>query len=1343
MDCRGVANESNAALRRRFGQQTKEMNEEARKHALALQAQANLEAAKQRARDRQRMAKPYADATAKAKEHYAETETKLREKLGTEERKMQQQAAVWREAERGRTREKVALERAKNAQRLEKMRESRDEDYTRREIRKLAGELTKLYDHPKEGKYIPDHLVDKVLPVVQLANEAVGNREAAQRVAQWMHRDEKGYRYTPAQDTKAGMEKAVDGLRRGIKAEIEAGERANLEWEQSGLADAIDNWLADVNQNREREIARVEATIRETQKWGEEYGGIDGTAMEAYLDALRTELNGYRNGGMAALSAEELRGLRDILDQTVHIIKIDNVVVGAQEDAAIDEFAEGTKEELKEAGGVSRKNGWLGKLDRKFNSYRMNTMNIERMFERMGGYAHGGYMENLGKMLNDGQRKKTKILIEGTRIFDNVTGKAHERELYHFTHDLIDIGLVDEAGKTRRITHNQLAELYLQLQNWQGLHHILHGGITLDNMEAWVKGDSELAELDRETVRVGEMNLRDAEGKLLRAQDIAVDEDAARRNLLDEIDKNLTDFDRAWIEDYRKLNELMSGYINETILLLSGVRKATTDNYININVDQDTNPEQNTGIRYDNSVGNPGWLNHRVNSAKPVLLVGLVQQANTSIENTAQYAGMAIPLRNAEKILNSMQDGKTLFTQVEKTWGKVGRAYLNKALADLCGVKDSRAVGDGLFSRMRSMAAQAVLNANVNVTLLQAASLPTATAELGWGSTGPAAVQFGKNILPGELAKIEARMAEHGEELLQYRLRGTGHAELGSAGAQKAGLQRAHDAARNSDNKALRTAVSLWTGGITKMDEITVAALWAGCENYVKNHPAEFSEGAEVTDSKAYWAAVNEKFQRVVERTQPNYTGMQRTGMQRTTNEMAKFLMMFSTQRQQNAQIWTASVEDVIAQYDRYGNSKTEQAKAAKKEAWKRFGNAATSQVFQTSVIAMLGVGVKFLLHRWKDLQDENGDMTKESIRDALLYDFCKSFIGNWTGGSEVMSVGEMIVNHSFTSYDTISMTGISAINDLTEYIGRVSRLNAEDTSGMTEEELEKHAEKTKEAVADMLGQFAMLQGIPYTNLKKQVNAVDAWIDTFKNWNKEGGNFDSLPASATGQYDRLYNAYASGDPVEAQAAVEKLSAMGKEDKIYSELKKRLKKYDLDVLEAAKAQNSGDTERREELTQKIVQNVYKVMGIDPKAKADEARRAKVIGMVTSDKTGDEDTEGAINELADDLLKGDSESVTNALEQALESVRAKGAQEELDRLLRAGKSLGSVKSKITAVCKPEYVAGSEYDRTQLDEMLLALRDADGNALYTQKTLDGWVSDAEKKSKVQTSAPWADLR
>ena len=1349
----GVANESNAALRRKFGQQTKEMNEKARKHALALQAQVNLEEAKRRARNRQKMAKPYADATAKAKEHYAETEEKLREKIGAKERKLEQQAAIQREAERGRAREKVAIAKAKNEQRLAQMRESRDKDNTRRAIRKVTGELTKLYEHPKEGSYIPDYLLDKVMPVLQLANEVTGNRETAERLAGWRHRGEDGWHYTPMQDTKTEMDAAVDGLRQGIQREMEAGDRANLEWEQSGLTDAIDSWLADVNDNREREIARLEEAIRNAQKLGDESGGIDGTVMEAHLNALQEELDGYKSGGMAALSAAELRGLRDILEQTAHIIKIDNVVVGAQEDAMIDDFAEGAKSELAAAKGVSKKTGLLGKVSRKFGSYRMNTMNIERMFERMGGYAHGGYLENLGQMLNDGQRKKTKIQIECDRIFDNVTGKAHEKELYHYTHDLVDIGFRDESGRVRKVNHDQLAELWLQLQNPQGLHHILHGGITLDNMEAKVKGDNELAQLDRETVRVGELNLRDAEGKLIDLRDIEMDETAVRRSLLDEIEKNLTDYDRAWIEDYRKMNAKTSGYINETSLLLSGVRKATTENYIHINVDQDANPEQNKGIRYDNSVGNPGWLNHRVNSSKPVLLVGLVQQVNTSIENTAQYAGMAIPLRNAEKILNSMPGGKTLFKQVEHTWGKAGREYLNKALADLCGVKDSREVGDGAFARLRSFAAQAVLNANVNVTLLQAASLPTAAAELGWGSTGRAAVQFGANLLDpiarffsseGEsaLTKIEARMAEHGDELLQYRLKGTGTAELGSAGAQKGFFGRMHDAARNSDNAAVSGAthaadkvVSLWTGGITKADEITVAALWAGSESYVKSHPEEFAAGAEVTDSPAYWAAVNEKFQRVVERTQPNYTAMQRTGYQRTKNEMAKFLMMFSTQRQQNAQIWTASVEDVLAQYERYGKSDNAEAKAEIKKANERFLNAATSQVAQTALIAVLGIGVKFFLHRWDDLQDENGDMTRKSILDALTYDFFKSFVGNWTGGSEMMSAGEMILNHSFTSYDTISMTGISAINDLTEAIGKVYQLNAEDTSGMTEEQLETHKQKTAEAVADMLGRLGMLRGIPYTNLKKQVQAVTGWMDTAANWSRDGGNFNSLPESATGQYDRLYNAYVSGDPDEAQAAAKKLDQMVQagaiaENKMYDQLKTRLKKYDGRVKEAAQQTNAGNWEARKDIVDEVTSELKKLLNTD-----DPDVRDTVVGAV----------DAAANEmLATEKGYDRSAGIYAGLRDAVDSWNAGNVQEEYDRLVRAGKDAGNIKKEITKLAKPDYLAGSDADKQQLADVLLALTDTDGNALYTEKTFAQWEKAAEKAAQEQPEEdPYALLR
>lgn len=1350
----GVANSRNAKLRAEFKARTEQMNEQAKRHSLALQAEANLNAAKQRASDRQKMRQPYADRMTKAQQDYKEAAARAEAKLGAKERKLEQQAAVLREAERGKTREKIAIAQAKNAERLAQMRDSRDKDNTRRAIRKATSELTKMFEHPNEKKYVPEYLLDKVQPVLQLANEAIGNRETAQRLAQWSHRGEEGWTYAPMQDSKAAMEKAVHGLRDGIKREMENSDRAQLEWENSGLQDAIDEWLLDVNDNREREIEVLRAKIENAKQYTRE---DESPSWTAYVDGLNDRLAALKNGGMATLSSTELRGLRDIIDQTLHIIKTDNVVVGAAEDVMIDEFAEGVKSELTDAKGVSKKPGALGRMSRALNSYKMNTMNIERMFERLGGYTHGGYMENLGKMLNDGQRKKTKILIEGTRVFDELTGPKHEKELYHFTHDLVDIGLKDDSGKARKITHNQLAELALQLQNKQGVHHILHGGLTLENMEAKLSGDTELAKLDKATVRVGQLAVTDSEGSKLDAAALSQNEDAERRTLLEEVDKHLTDYDRAWMAAWKTLNARMTGYINETSMLLSGVKKATTENYIHINVDSDANPEQNKGIRYDNSAANPGWLNHRVNSSKPVLLVGLVQQAETSIENTAQYAGMAVPLRNAEKVLNSMQGGKTLFNTLEETWGTPARTYMNNALADLCEVKDSRAVGDGVFAKLRSYAAAAALNANVNVTLLQAASLPTAAAELGWGATGSAFVQFNKNLfdlrnvgrflgsdMDSSLTKIEQRMAEHGDELLAYRLRGTSVGEMASANAQKGFVGRTHDAARNSDNKAVRgvtkaadKVLSLWTAGIGKMDEITVAACWQGSESYVKAHPEEFAAGAEVVNSPEYWAAVNEKFEQVVEHTQPNYTTMQRTGFQRSGNEMTKTLMMFSTQRQQNAQILTSAFEDYAAQgewvkarkaaYKEHPGAESkaalEEAQNAKDQAGQRVWRAVSSQVVQTAVIAALGVGVKFGLHRWQDLQDDNGDMTPWSVAWDFVRQFVKSFGSNWTGVSEAMTAVDLVTSGFTSTRSTISMNGIEVLNDVVRKMGKVYQLEAKDTSEMTEKQLDAYNAQMKEAIVDMLGQFAAARGIPYANLKKQVQAVTGWMDTLANWNKEGGNFDSLPASATGQYDRLYNAYLNGDTVEAKAAIEKLNGMVEagtiqENKMYEQMKQRLQQYEPRVTEAAQETNADRWEKRKQLVDQMTSEMQQAFG---------GERSDAHDCVVK----------AVDAKSNELLKAEkgydkASSIYAGLRDAVGSGSGQSVQDEYDRLVKAGKKPSSVKNEITKAAKADYVDGSEYDREQLAEMLLALTDKDGNALYEQKNLDDWVKQAEKNAE-----------
>mgnify|MGYP000017172454 CR=1 FL=1 len=1301
----------NAQLREQFAQQRKEVRDIARQQALEARAKAQIAAAQQARKAQDDLLEPYRRAAAKAN---------YRKEVAEQFAKKQKASVEAR----------VQLEKDKRLKQVQKARDAREMDNTRRSVQKLTSELTRMIEKPSEKSHVPEYLVDKVRPVAALANDAIGNHEAAKKLRAGVNGI---YGPLPAD---MSIRDAMDGLKSGITREMDMGERAALEWKNSKLADAIDNWLTDVNENRQLKMEELRGQIEQADKWLPE----DTPEKRAWLKRLNEDLQAYRDGAMASLSVEELRGLREIMEQTMFIVKNEAVMLGSIEDVMIDDFAEGLHGELKEV-AAKQKKGVLAQLGRAVRDvYRLNATNIERNFERFGGYVHGGFMEELGQMLNDGQARKSRITAEGEAIFADLTGPKHEKELYHFTHDLVDIGLKTEDGRPWLVTHDVMAELWVQLQNRQGMNHLLHGGATIADMSLTTKGLKGVGRQRAETVKLGELVTVDESGNKLNAYEVSQREDALRTSIIGEIEKNLTEYDNKMIAAFRELGKLTKGYINETSLALSGVKKARVDNYIRLHVDRNTNVEQNTGIQYDNSVGSEGFLQSRVNSSKPLELVGLVRQAAESIENTAQYAGMAIPLRNAEKVLNSMQGGKSLYGQIEKVWGETGRSYLNKALADLCGTKSDHEVFDRLCSTLRGNAAAAVLTGNLNVTLLQAASLPTAAAELGWGSTGKSVLQFVKNVSPSKLAEIEKLAYEHGDAMLPTRLRGSRRGELGST--EKGVLGTLHDSARNGDNAVVRAGVKaadaigdFASGSIGKVDEITTAALYYGAMEYVKSHPEEFDAEAAVYDSPAYWEAVRQKYQRVMERTQPNYTAMQRTGFQRTKNQMAKTLMMFSTQRQQNAQILVSALEDAAAQAARYKADPSAANKEALETAKKRRADAISSQIVQTALIAGLGVGVKLLFHKWGDLQDENGDMTGWSLLINFIYQFFNSGVSNFTGGSEAWRATETaLTGKSFGSYDTISMTGFSAVNDVTKSIAKLNGLLDKDTSEMTEEEFAEYEKSVRWAWADAVGQLAMLEGVPYNNMKKYVKAVNEWMNSFQKWKEEGKvSFDSVPSSATGQYDRLYNAIQSGDSEEAAAAMKKLEQMRKEGKVKelkvdSQLKTRLKKYDTDILEAAKAQNAGKEKAAETARKAAFRKLLD--GLDVRGK-DSARRTELVNVVT----------GAVNEKANELLAGSKDGgIYDALLDEVKNGRAKDAQEELDRLMTAGKDKGSIKSKITEAVKEEYLAGSDGDRERLERKLLALEEADGNPLYEEKNFAQWVKDADKKAeKAKNEKNW----
>ena len=1215
----------------------------------------------------------------------AEWEAESERKREAFAEKQAQKNALAIEAARQQRDEDIAVAKALAEKRVKKAREGREMDKVRKSVQRNAAALNQLVLRPSPGKYVQQSLIVQAAEVAKLANQAVLNDRAVNRL-------------TALQDSinrSMGTDSAPTAM--------------TEDWKKSGVPVLIQTLRDDMTAAKEARIAKLREQLAEAEALPES------EKAEMLRDRLKARIRDTENRTYLPLTLEQMRMLNAITSSTLHVIRTANKTLSLAKAEEVDKIAVTAAGEVQESKG-NHPGGALDGLHSLLTKYNLDMLGAERVFRMIGGYAKDGQMEKLARMLNDGQRRQTEITIEGEKKFANVTGKEHLKEMAEFAGPgakLVDIGLVDSKDEAVPLTHAQLCSLYMHLQNKDSVEHLMTGGMVLPDAKLYSAGDIEQAYQKGQTVQLG--MLKDAEGNPM------------PDSVLNTVEAALTDYDRAWIADMKEFfGSYTTNLINETSMQLLGYNRAQVKNYYPIAVDKGVLATQIEGLNLDATIEGRGFLKNRVKSSKPILLEECSSVVQRSLRDTAAYAGLALPIRDVQKVLNSNVEtadglGNLKNKIIKEQWGKGTVDYINDLLTDLQTTQRRRDNGvSRMAARLRGNYAGAVLTLNPGVAIAQAASLPTAGAVLGM-DTMAAVVPFVKNFSPAQRAALEAEITQHGDALLEYRKRGSQRGELASIGRDSSLAEKAMD--------KLPKALTGWING---MDEITVAALWEGSKAYVKNHPAEFSAEAAKAGSEEYWKAVNETYQKVIERTQPNYTVMQRAGIQRNPDEFVKAFTMFTTQRFQNYGILADAVMDYKTQSARYKAQQSAENREQVQRAGKQLNRAVVSQVTQTAVFALMKIGADFLLHRWDREQDENGDVTLESMLKRFTALFTESAAGNFLFGSELYSAVDNAM--SGKDYDVVSATNISAVNDLMSDATKWYAEWRRDTSGMTEAQLEAHEDKLHTRTFNLIEDGMEIAGLPYGNGRKLVDAVQGYWDDIQSVARGGKfSFNTLPESATGQYDRLYEAYANGDTGEAQAAMEKLTAMGKESEVYSQLKRRLVQYDPDVLEAAQARNNGNDARREQLTRQIIREMYETMGIDQKAKADAPKREAVIDMVT----------GAVEQKGDTLLKGDSESVTDALEQALESVRAKDAQEELDRLLRAGKSLGSVKSKITAVCKPEYVAGSEYDREQLSEMLLALRDADNNPLYTQKTLDGWVSDAEKKSKAQTSDPWADLR
>mgnify|MGYP001618408443 CR=1 FL=1 len=1188
------------------------------------------------------------------------------------EQKQAQRNALAIETARQQRDEDIAVAKAVAEKRVQRARDARKMDELKRSIRQNAAQLNQMLLRPSKDKYVQPGLIDAAAQVAKLADMTILNERAVNQLTRLQDRIRQS----------AGSENSPNAM--------------TEEWKQTGVDTLIQTLRDDLQTTKDTKLTKLHEQLAEAEVLP------DSEKAWALQERLRKRIKETENRTYLPMTVDQMRMLKAITSSTLHVIRNANKTVSLAKAEEVSAIAEGAASEV----NASKGNHPGGKLDGVHNlltKYQLDMLGAERVFRMLGGYAKNGQMEKMAQMLNDGQYRQTKITVEGEKLFANVTGKEHVKEMQNFAGpgaDLMDVGLTDVKGKKAELTHAQLCSLYMHLHNTDSLNHLMNGGLVIPDAKLYNKGDIEQAYQKGQTVHLG--MLTDADGT------------PTADSILQTVEAAMTDYDRAWCADMKEFfDNYTTKLINETSLQLVGYQRATVKNYYPIAVDKSVLATQIDGLNLDATIEGRGFLKNRVKSGQPILLEECANVVQRSLRDTAAYAGLAAPIRDVQKILNSGVETREGLANlkngiIKEQWGKDAVSYIDDLLTDLQTTQRKRpSTFNKVLGNLRGNYAGAVLTLNPGVAIAQAASLPTAAAVLG-GDTMAAVVPFVKNLSPKARTALETEIKEHGDVLLDWRKRGSQNGELASIGKQETLAEKGMDKLPN------------WlTGWINGMDEVTVAALWEGSKRYVQNHTAEF-EGAEVTGSPAYWEAVNRTYQKVIEQTQPNYTVMQRAGIQRNPNELLKQLTMFTTQRFQNYGILADAIGDYRAQAERYRQNQSDENKAELQRAKTQRNRAVVSQAAQTAVFAIMKIGADFLLHRWDREQDENGDVTVKSMWKRFASLYTESFAGNFLYGSELYSLIDNAVNGK--DYDVLSAASISVVNDLA---GDVQKFFAEfrkDTSEMDEEQLQKHHNKLMQRSMTLLEDSFEVAGVPYGNGRKIVEAVKGYYGDLENLAHGGQfSFNSVPQSATGQYDRLYNAYAGGDSDEAKAAVEKLNAMVEagtiaENKMYSQLKSRLVKYDVRVRQAAEEQNAGNDQKRYELENEMIEQLSEVLGL-PKGK-----RGDVVDCVT----------GAVNQLAETQLKGDNASATDDLVEAVDSWDAGAVQEEYDRLAKAGKSATTLKSKITETAKPEYLAGSDADRQQMEEMLLALKDADGKELYTEKNFAQWVKEAEKKAE-----------
>ena len=779
----------------------------------------------------------------------------------------------------------------------------------------------------------------------------------------------------------------------------------------------------------------------------------------------------------------------------------------------------------------------------------------------------------------------------------------------------------------------------------------------------------------------------------------------------------------------RYLSKTMGAKGNEVSMKLYGIEMFNEENYFPLHVAgeykakaQESQAKANAGFQ---SMSNAGFTKARnTNATAPIVLEDFMSVWADHVNEMSRYHGAVPALEDIRRVMNysvysdAMAESVSVTAAMTNAYGKQAVKYFD----DLYREANSGAVTDRMDAASKKMLSLFRKNSvaySASVVIQQPTSIFLAKAMIDGKYFGA----HGMFTLTGGVLRILNRKKWNTAyaDMMKYAPGVAMAKEIGGFDTSTGSSIRSYllDTDRSLKQSMKHGTVKEKAGALMGLvddnfianlpnvaDKLAWIEIWEACrrETAARNPKME-------TSSEAFKQKVGDRFTEVIRATQVYDSMFSKSPMLKSRNLAVQYVVSFMNEPNTVANMAEQAIRDIVDKDFR--------------KAGKAVGALATS-IVATNLL-------KSIIYAMRD--DEEDETFREKYLSAVA--------GNLMGDANLLNYIPIArdIWSIWEGYD-VERSDMAIVADAVSAIQKLRKLNKEDISKMTEEELEAWDKKVMDAQWRLAETLAPVVGIPLKNIRREILAVINAVnirELDKGRTSTELSIRHAIEEATGKAersdrDKLYEALAAGD----QDYVKRLRAGYDDDAAYhNAIRMALRDHDSRVWEAAIAWNSNDLQKYMDIAKEIIGegNFIQddvVLAIRAEAssmeESGETAAAQKKGYFSNDKFGV--AMGQNNTAMADIIQKDLIETKMAngktREEAQKSVQST-ARSQLKELYELGEITG-------AVAQTMLVRYGGYDREDAKDKVAEWKyeadypELEGRITYSQ--YKRWVADGKSR-------------